>query len=260
MLGARWLATLTVLLTACGARPEPARAPAQPVPASQPAAIAPAAAPSAEPARAEQLPEPQPESSEPEALELPTECAVAGAKICTPPEHFVEKLCRSKSVDFALSMFRRSTPWTRAYLRRNTEAWYTASRLTSPVQLVLDEEVIVIASRAGGSSGIQVSGGGSYDVYRWDGKCVSVMADEVSLRRPPVPESAPIAWKALSEPTREALLADRGIKFRRNLQRDRCSSDSSTPGCEEATVDLARLIADYVRRGGKLPDPRQAVH
>jgi len=181
---------------------------------------------------------------------------VAGAKICTPPEHFVQKLCRSKSVDFALSMFRRSTPWTRAYLRRNTEAWYTASRLTSPVQLVLDEEVIVIASRAGGSSGIQVSGSGSYDVYRWDGKCVSVMADEVSLRRPPIPESAPISWKALSEPTREALLHDRGIKFRLGLQRDRCSDDGSSPACEDATSELARLIADYVRRGGKLPDPR----
>ena len=192
----------------------------------------------------------------PAALEIPTECATSGAKVCTPPTSFVDKLCQSKSPDVALAMFRKSTPWTRAYLVRSMDAWYMGARRTSPVKMVLDEEVLVVASRSGGSSGIQVSGSGSYDVYRWDGRCVSVMEDEVSLRRPRAPESAPIVWTSLNDATRQALLDDRAIKSRSERQRDRCSSDSSAPRCTEATAALVHLIADYVRRGGKLPDAR----
>jgi hypothetical protein len=211
---------------------------------------------SPESAAVEDAPPQHAAQEEPVALEIPTECASSGAKICTPPTAFVAKLCTSKSPDLALSMFRKSRPWTRAYLRRDMDAWYTGARLSSPVQLVLDEEVIVVATRSGGSGGVQVSGSGSYDVYRWDGKCVSVMADEVSLRRPPVPKSAPIVWKSLTDATREALLDDRAIKLRSDLLRDRCSDNSSAPRCTEATTALIRLIADYVRKGGKLPDTR----
>jgi hypothetical protein len=194
---------------------------------------------------------------EPVALEIPTECAASDPKVCTPPTSFVDRLCQSKSADVALAMFRKSTPWTRAYLRRDTDAWYMGARRSSPVKLVIDEEVIVVASRSGASGGIQVSGSGSYDVYRWDGQCVSVMADEVSLRRPPAPRSAPIVWKSLNDATRGALLDDRGIKSRHeHLQRDHCADESSTPRCTEETAALIRLIADYVRRGGKLPDAR----
>jgi hypothetical protein len=153
-------------------------------------------------------------------------------------------------------MFRKSTPWTRAYLVRSMDAWYMGARRSSPVKMLLDEEVIVVASRSGGSSGVQVSGSGSYDVYRWDGGCVSVMQDEVSLRRPPVPASAPIVWTSLNDATRQALLDDRGIKSRSERQRDRCNESSSSPRCTEATSALMHLIADYVRRGGKLPDTR----
>jgi hypothetical protein len=101
-----------------------------------------------------------------------------------------------------------------------------------------------------------VSGSGSYDVYRWDGQCVSVMADEVHLRRPPAPASAPIVWQSLSEATHQALLEDRGIKLRHEQQLDRCSKDSGAHRCTEATTALVRAIADYVRKGGKLPAPR----
>ena len=114
----------------------------------------------------------------------------------------------------------------------------------------------MVASRSGGSSGVQVSGSGSYDVYRWDGRCVSVMEDEVSLRRPRVPESAPIVWTSLNDATRQALLDDRAIKVRSDRQRERCNENSSSPRCTEATAALVHLIADYVRKGGKLPDTR----
>jgi hypothetical protein len=122
--------------------------------------------------------------------------------------------------------------------------------------MAVDEEVIVLATRGGGSGGIQVSGSGSYDIYRWDGQCASVMADEVRSRRPPAPGSAPIVWQSLSGATHEALLDDRDIKVRRDQQQDRCSKDGGAHRCTEATAALTRAIADYVRKGGKLPPPR----
>jgi hypothetical protein len=247
-------------LVGCGASAPIASSPKSAESAvNEPAAVAPVAHAPENTAVEEAARQDDAQEDEPTALEMPTECATSGAKVCTPPSAFVAKLCMSKSPDLALSMFRKSTPWTRAYLRRDMDAWYTGARLTSPVKLVLNEEVIVVASRTGASSGVQVSGSGSYDVYRWDGKCVSVMADEVSLRRPPVPESAPIVWNALTEATHEALLDDRAIKARQALQRDRCGKDSSTPRCTEATAALNHLIADYVRKGGKLPDSRLAA-
>ena len=130
------------------------------------------------------------------------------------------------------------------------------ARHSSPVQMGVDEEVILLATGGGGTGGIQVSGSGSYDIYRWDGQCASVMADEVRLRPPPAPASAPIPWQSLSEATREALLDDRGIKLRLDHRQDRCESDSSAHRCTEATVALTRAIADYVRKGGKLPPAR----
>ena len=243
-------------LVGCGATAPTVSSPTSVGPdLKEPAPVAPLAHPP-ESVAVDQAPQDEAQEEEPAALEMPTECATSGAKVCTPPTAFVDKLCQSKSPDLALSMFRKRTPWTRAYLRRDMDAWYTGVRLSSPVHLVLDEEVIVVAARTGGSSGVQVSGSGSYDVYRWDGKCVSVMEDEVSLRRPPTPQSAPIVWKSLTETTHEALLDDRAIKVRLDLQQSRCSANSSAPRCIEATSALMHLIADYVRKGGKLPDNR----
>ena len=189
----------------------------------------------------------------PAEVEIPTTCATSSKKICTPPAPFVEKLCQLRSPDLALTMFRQGAPWTRAYMGRRTEAWYMGSRHSAPMQMSVDEEVVVLATRGGGSGAMQVSGSGSYDVYRWDGQCASVMADEVSLRRPAAPGAAPIVWQSLTDATREALLDDRGIKLRHDQQQDRCGKDASAHRCTEATAALTRAIADYVRKGGKLP-------
>ena len=244
-------------LVGCGASAPIASSPKSAGPAVEEPAAEPALAHAPESVAQETAaPKEDAQAKEPAALEIPTECATSGAKICTPPTAFVDRLCQSVSADVALSMFRKSTPWTRAYVRRDTDAWYTGARRSSPVQLVVDEEVIVVASRSGGSGGVQISGSASFDVYRWDGKCVSVMEDEVSLRRPPAPRSAPIVWKSLTEATQGALLDDRAIKSRLDLQRDRCDKDNSAPRCTDATAALIRLIADYVRKGGKLPDTR----
>ena len=130
------------------------------------------------------------------------------------------------------------------------------ARHSAPMKMILGEEVIVLAARGGGTGGVQVSGSGSYDVYRWDGQCASVMADEVRLRRPPAPTSAPIVWQSLSEATRTALLDDRAVKVRLDKQQDGCANDSSASPCTKMTAALTRAIATYVRKGGKLPPTR----
>jgi hypothetical protein len=136
------------------------------------------------------------------------------------------------------------------------EAWYTGSRLASPSELVLDEEVIVLESRAGGSGGMQVVGAGSYDVLRWNGVCVSVMADEVTFAKPPVARVAPIEWKRLTHEIRDALRRNAAVKWRHEAQRRQCEADTDAPRCTDATRSLSQSIADFVRKGGEVPGPQ----
>ena len=251
-----------VLLAACSARapedPTHARSTAPELvetPAETPADEAPLSPASSSVESSEGSPvAPSAEATE---LELPVSCTPTSSGICTPPESFVRTACSRSSVELALAMFRKSTPWTRAYLRLRTEAWYTGNRLAAPVQFELDEEVLIVADRGAGRAGkAQIVGASSYDVYRWDGRCASLMADEVTLRRPPVPRAAAIAWRRLGDETRQLLLKNPGIKSRHGLVRTRCSEDSTAPRCTEATDALSQHIATYVRRGGEIPDPK----
>jgi hypothetical protein len=75
-------------------------------------------------------------------------------------------------------------------------------------------------------------------------------------RRPPAPTAAPIVWQSLGEATRAARLDDHAIKLRLDKQQDRCGNDSSAHRCTEMTAGLTRVIADDVRKGGKLPPTR----
>jgi len=258
MLKTRALVFALCSLVRCAASTPTASSPESSGPAVKDPAAGSSLAHASENVAVEKAPPPRSDAREqkPSALEIPTECATSSAKICTPPTAFVAKLCQWRSPDVALSMFRKGTPWTRAYMSRRTEAWYMGARHSAPVQMTVDEEVIVLAARGGGTGGVQVSGSGSYDIYRWDGQCASVATDEVRLRRPPAPTAAPIVWQSLSEPTRAALLDDHAIKLRLDQQQDRCGNDSSSHRCTDMTAALTRVIADYVRKGGKLPPTR----
>lgn len=194
-------------------------------------------------------------SAEPEAgtaLEVPTGCAKSDGP-CTPAAEFAGQLCQRPSPDLALTMFKRSMPWTRAYVRVPMNAWYTGGRHAAPARLDPGEEVIIVATH-GTSGGIQI-GGASYDVYRWDGKCVSVMADEVTLQKPRNVTVAPIAWRRLDERVQERLLGSREVSQPHTLMRRVCKSDSTQPSCIDAQIALSLSIANYVRNGGELPAP-----
>src|SRR5690606_20916278 len=57
---------------------------------------------------------------------LPTACAAPDAAICTPPAEFVARLCKNAQPDVALSLFKKGTPFTRAWVRQPMEAWYAS--------------------------------------------------------------------------------------------------------------------------------------
>src|SRR6185436_14415372 len=72
-------------------------------------------------------------------------CADGNAEgICGPPPAFVRAACSGFArPDVALVLFAKGSPWTRAYLRLDVEAWYPARRSTK-VSLKSNEEVIVL--------------------------------------------------------------------------------------------------------------------
>lgn len=193
----------------------------------------------------------------PQPVAIPTACAQGNGSMCVPPKEFVEKLCESSRPNVALTMFRKGTPWTRAYVRvMQVEAWYASGARSRPAKLRFAEEVLVIADRSSQPSGMVVSGSGSYDVLRWDGTCVSVMNDEVSLRSPGSPDVAMIDWKRLNPTIQDALEKDTKISFRNNNRREKCKEMGAGADrrCDRAKVGLSRMIGAYVRGGGDLPE------
>lgn len=240
-------ASLALWLAAgCAASAAPAVTPTAPTEAPAPP----------EPAVAEDIPSEPAEAKEP-PREMPTSCASEG-EVCTPPADFAERLCRTSYPDIALALFHKSAPWTRAYVRANLEAWYASARRSRPHQLRYAEEVIVIANRRPKNSAFSVSGGGSYDVVRWDGTCVSLMAGELSFHRPATPDVAPIRWTRLDSQTTELLSKDRKIALRNDKRREACNGSEAPGGsrCERAEALLSQIIAEYVRSGGELPPPK----
>jgi hypothetical protein len=190
--------------------------------------------------------EPEPDPSAP--FEVGQTCADPHSPICTPPSRVAEELCRRGSQDLALGMFQGGTPWRRAFVRHNLDAWYTGARHAAPAPLEQGEEVLIITNRTASGSGVQV-GSGNYDVYRWNGSCASVMADEVSFDKPRFPKTAPIAWERLDDATQNGLLGDRAIQLRKDQVKKACREDGTAPDCTTAREALTALIAKRVRNG-----------
>jgi len=187
---------------------------------------------------------------------IPESCAAEEDGFCLPAAAFVEKLCAVPQATVALTLFRKGTPWTRAYVRpMQIEAWYASGGRSEPAKLTFAEELLVLARRDGATGGVQVSGSGSYDVLRWDGTCVSVMSDEITIRRPGNPDVAPIQWKRLDPDVQSSLEKDKKIAFRLEGRRGACAEIG--PGadrkCAKAEQGLARIIGEFVRAGGEVP-------
>jgi hypothetical protein len=240
-----WLASLSLVLAACGSAPPP------PAPAAPSASAASSAGEaSAAPADAADKP----------SATLPTACEPGGDKVCLPPPGFVKRLCANFFPDTTMAMFAKGTPWTRAYSRVNVEAWNASGGAASSEKLALEEELLIVAKRAPDTGGMTVSGssGGSYDVLRWDGSCASLMADEVSLKPSPSPKFAKIPWKSLADDIQAAMMADAKVAKAVTERKKECKGASTgevSLKCVKADEALGRAVVEFVRNGGSFPPP-----
>ncbi len=181
--------------------------------------------------------------------------------LCLPPPRFVKKMCGNVNPDLALVYFKKGSPFSRAYLTGNTDAWNASGGASSQDKLVFDEEVIVLTVRdSSASGGIQVSGAGTgYDVLRWDGSCASLSGGELTFKTPPKAKAAKLEWKAYSDDAQNALLKDATIAKINKTRRDECKGvtmgDVSKP-CQTAVEKLSDAIIVFIREGGEVPTPK----
>jgi len=190
---------------------------------------------------------------------VPTHCARSGP-ICSPDPAFVKRLCNGKYPSMGLYLF--SNPaWTRGYLTRRTEAWNASGGASDSGWVEFDEEVLILYARVADTGGMQVSGaGGSYDALRWDGSCVTLQSEEVTMAKAPSPKFPPIDFRYLDDDTQEALRKDDKINKAWQARRAECKGATSgdvSLKCVKADEELTKSVIGFVRGGGKVPEPKK---
>jgi len=104
-----------------------------------------------------------------------------------------------------------------------------------------------------------VSGAGaSYDAIRWDGSCVTLSSEEVTLDKPPSPKNSKIEWRFLDDNIQEALRANPDLNKSYLARRQECKGATSgdvSMKCVKADQKLSDGIVSYLRGGGSLPEP-----
>ena len=240
---------LPFLIAACGGAPV-----AKP---AEPESAAPSSEPAAAPSSATET------KKEAAPLTVPTGCADKG-RFCLPDQKFSKRMCNDSYPSLALYLFGNGFGFTRGYLTRKTQAWNAAGGASDNTFLEFDEEVILLVERGGDASGMQVSGaGGGYEALRWNGSCVTLAKEEVTLDKPPSPKAAKVEWRFLDDNVQEALRQDptinAAVQKRRNECKGAVSGDVSLT-CVKADDRLTQVMVDYLRKGGKLPVPSKLPH
>jgi len=239
--------SLGLSLVACGG--------AQAAPPAEPAS----AAPPAETKSAETTPAAEAKASAlAEPLSVPTGCVKSG-RFCMPDQKFSKRMCNSGSPSLALYLFGNGFGFTRGYLTRKTQAWNAAGGASDNSFLEFDEEVLLLVERGGDAGGMQVSGaGGGYEALRWNGLCVTLAKEEVTLDKPPSPKTAKVEWRFLDDNVQAALREDSTINAAVTKRRQECKgavSGDVSLGCVKADDKLTHVLVDYLRKGGKVPVP-----
>jgi len=235
-------------LAACGgAQATPPVEAKSPAPAGEESAAA-SAEPSSE-AKASPAAEP---------ISVPTACVKSG-RFCLPDQKFSKRMCNAGSPSLALYLFGNGFGYTRGYLTRKTQAWNAAGGASDNSFLEFDEEVLLLVERGGDAGGMQVSGaGGGYEALRWNGLCVTLAKEEVTLDKPPAPKTAKVEWRFLDDNVQAALREDSTINAAVTKRRQECkgavSGDVSLT-CVKADDRLTQVLVDYLRKGGKVPVP-----
>ncbi|HVY28694.1 MAG TPA: hypothetical protein VHB79_19190 [Polyangiaceae bacterium] len=248
--GSLGVLTCVALMTACGGG-KPAEAPvAENKPDAEPAKETAAVdADKAEPAAA----------SGGATTGVPTQCFKSGA-VCSPDPAFVKRLCNGKYPSIGLYLF--SNPkWTRGYLTRRTQAWNASGGASDSGWVEFDEEVLILYARVADTGGMQVSGAGaSYDALRWDGSCVTLQSEEVTMSKAPAPKNPPIDFRYLDDDTQEALRKDDKINKAWQDRRKECKGATSgevSLKCVKADEGLTKSVVSFIRGGGSVPEPKK---
>ena len=248
--GSFGLLTSLALATACGGG-KPAEAPTAESKAASAGTdeAAPAAADKAEPAA----------DAAASGEGVPTKCFKSGAT-CSPDPKFVKRLCNGKFPSLGLYLF--SNPaWTRGYLTRRTQAWNASGGASDSGWVEFDEEVLILYARVPDAGGMQVSGaGGSYDALRWDGSCVTLQSEEVTMSKAPAPKYPAIDFRYLDDDTQEALRKDDKVNKAWQARRSECKGATSgdvSLKCVKADDALTKTVIAFVRGGGTIPEPRK---
>ena len=101
---------------------------------------------------------------------------------------------------------------------------------------------------------------GGYQAYRWDGSCVTLASEEVTMRLPPEAKHPRIEWKYLDDGIREALRKDPKIDEAVIEMKKECKGVSVgdvTKQCEVADKKLVNRIVKFVTTEGGLPEPQR---
>ncbi|HVW30711.1 MAG TPA: hypothetical protein VHC69_35385 [Polyangiaceae bacterium] len=237
---------LSVVFVACGSSPP-----------KEPATAAQAPEKSAEAKSEDPPPEPKQEADAP--AKIPTDCA-SKTDICSMPKAFVDRLCANTYPNVALVLFAGSTPWTHGYLTRKTEAWNAEGGASVGGFVEFDEEVLLLTSHAPPKGGMQVSGAGGYQALRWDGSCVTLSSEEVTLKRPPSPKHPRIEWRFIEDGMREALRKDPAVDQAAVAVKRECKGVSVgdvSKKCVDADNKLVDSIVKYVASASGLPEPEK---
>jgi hypothetical protein len=214
---------------------------------------------SAAPAAAATEPEEKPAPSGEASSGVPTKCHKTGA-ICSPDPRFVKRLCNGKHPSVGLYLF--SNPaWTRGYLTRRTQAWNASGGASDSGWVEFDEEVLILYARVADAGGMQVSGaGGSFDALRWDGSCVTLQSEEVTMSKAPTPKYPPIDFRYLDDDTQEALRKDDKVNAAWQARRKECKGATSgevSLKCVKADEGLTKSVISFIRGGGSVPEPKK---
>ena len=247
-----WLVVLAVTAWGCGGG-KPAEAPT----AESGAATAPADAPQA---AGDGTGADKPEAAGAAASDgVPTKCFKDGS-ICSPDPKFVKRLCNGKFPSLGLYLFSNPS-WTRGYLTRRTQAWNASGGASDSGWVEFDEEVLILYARIADTGGMQVSGAGaSYDALRWDGSCITLQSEEVTMSKAPAPKYPAIDFRYLDDDTQEALRKDAKVNEAWLSRRKECKGATSgevSLKCVKADENLTKTVIGFVRGGGSIPEPKK---
>jgi hypothetical protein len=178
---------------------------------------------------------------------IPTTCAEPSAPVCTPASAFVDRLCRHPHQEVALTLFAKTTPFARLYVRGALD------------ELSTGEEVLALRFHGVPKGGMVVgSGAGTLDVLRWNGSCSMAVEAEVFTKTAPArARAARVQWHRIGDKMQAALIDESVAVQRAHSKRGKECKGAMTgdvsAACDKADAELGQAVVDYVRQGGALP-------